>query len=128
MTTPAIPNHFDLLIAALETARKQVCVYAGPTCDCKYGLIPYNNMPAAVHTCEHHLCEHTGCPELRDLIASTEWTRRTHEFGPNHGCPRGFTSAPAYPTTNPTIWRCSNCGADCDPRGNLLATDTRSDQ
>jgi hypothetical protein len=58
------------LIAALENARRYVCAYPGQaTCDCKYGLYPTSG-PAFTRamTCSHHNCEHTGCPELRDMI------------------------------------------------------------
>lgn len=50
------------LIAALEAARKAVCGYAGPTCDCKYGLVPGGAEPYGLGS------EETGCPEIRDLI------------------------------------------------------------
>lgn len=46
----------------LETARRQLCTYAGDPCDCKYGMERVLR-PAS---------ESTGCPELRDLIK--EWT------------------------------------------------------
>lgn len=59
------------LISALEDARRDVCVYPpnSPTCDCKYGLYPTSG-PAFTRamTCSHRNCEHTGCPELRDMI------------------------------------------------------------
>ncbi len=51
------------LVAALEAARLQVCAYpTSATCDCKYGLVPGGFDPMVVGD------EHTGCPELRDLI------------------------------------------------------------
>lgn len=59
------------LIAALEAARLEVCPYVGQlTCDCKYGLIPVVGQIAFTKAmqCQHHLCEHTGCPELRDML------------------------------------------------------------
>lgn len=58
------------LIAVLEGARRDVCAYAlSSTCDCKYGLYPTSG-PAFTRamTCAHRNCEHTGCPELRDMI------------------------------------------------------------
>lgn len=118
MTLPTPPNHFDLLLEALETARKQVCGYSGRTCDCKYGLVPSDMISVEAIACSHNWCEHTGCPEIRDLIAKTVWARRAHEFGPNHGCPRAG-AAPVRPAdTSFRHWRCNHCGQDYDSRGN----------
>jgi hypothetical protein len=52
----------DRLIEALEEARRKVCVYSGPTCDCKYGLVPGGFEPSLLSD------ECTGCPELREMI------------------------------------------------------------
>lgn len=122
--TRTLPNHFDLLIEALETARKAVCIYSGRTCDCKYGLIPSDSISVEAMTCSHRMCEHTGCPEIRDLIAKTVWSRRAHEFGSNHGCPR-VGAAPDRPAdADWRIWRCNHCGKDCDSRGSLQSEPT----
>lgn len=68
------------LIDALETARKQVCTYMGPTCDCKWGLIlpddPAEVVPINALNCKHNYCEHTGCPELRNLIGRVRQAQR----------------------------------------------------
>lgn len=57
----------ERLIAALEIARKAVCCYAGPPCDCKYGLLD----PARMGT-NGLGSESTGCPELADMIAAVK--------------------------------------------------------
>jgi hypothetical protein len=44
----------DALIEGLETIRKRLCCYAGPTCDCKFGASGKG--------------EETGCPEIRQAI------------------------------------------------------------
>ena len=87
------------LIDALETARKEVCIYMGPTCDCKWGLIPPDDpaevVPLAALNCRHNHCEHTGCPELRTLVGQVRrsqrawWAARSdkHEATPTHDMP-----------------------------------------
>lgn len=50
-------------LEALEAARLAVCAYPlSVRCDCKYGLIPGGHDPMVIGD------EHTGCPELRDMI------------------------------------------------------------
>jgi hypothetical protein len=46
------------LAHSLEAVRRRVCAYMGDTCDCKYGLTTEARASS----------EHTGCPELRELI------------------------------------------------------------
>lgn len=74
------PDHYQVLIDALETARRAVCCYGGPTCDCKWGLIPSDDpadvVPISALNCKHNHCEHTGCPELRSLIERLRRSRR----------------------------------------------------
>lgn len=48
----------DEVIEGVERVRKSLCCYAGPTCDCKYG-ISGSERPGS---------EQTGCPELRDVL------------------------------------------------------------
>lgn len=83
------PDHHQILIDALETARKKVCGY-GPlarTCDCKFGLVPYALMGTNTARCSHRSCEHTGCPEIRQLMAQVKnaqretWARRSDAHG-----------------------------------------------
>ena len=65
-----MPDPHQLVIDALEAARKSICGY-GPlarTCDCKYGLIPYAMQGSLTAACRHSHCEHTGCPEIRELL------------------------------------------------------------
>lgn len=83
------PDPHQVLIDALEQARREVCGY-GPlarTCDCKYGLILPTDpaepvLPSATH-CTHRSCEHTGCPEIRSMVARVKnaqreaWGRRS---------------------------------------------------
>lgn len=75
------PDPFQQMLDALELARQAVCCYAptSRTCDCKYGLM-LNGMrieiPPTAHKCSHRHCEHTGCPEIRDLIAQAKTTQR----------------------------------------------------
>lgn len=68
-------------IEALEVARRAVCTYMGPTCDCKWGLIPSDDpaevVPLKALNCKHSgHCEHTGCPELRSLIGRIRRAQR----------------------------------------------------
>jgi len=73
------------LLKNLENLRKLVCCYAGPTCDCKYG-IKYVERPthedfkdnpgeASIKMRKHFdqsaimRGEQTGCPELRQAIS-----------------------------------------------------------
>lgn len=50
-------------LEALEAARLRVCAYPlSARCDCKYGLVPGGHDPMFIGD------EHTGCPELRDMI------------------------------------------------------------
>lgn len=57
----------DRMVAALEQARLAVCAYGGqPTCDCKFGLVPGGFDPLVISD------EHTGCPELRQMIRALE--------------------------------------------------------
>jgi hypothetical protein len=93
------PDHHQILIDALERARKAVCCYSGPTCDCKYGLIgPASfgeSFPLNAVNCKHRNCEHTGCPEIRDLIGRARegqrraWARDAehHRRTPTHDWP-----------------------------------------
>lgn len=59
------------LIESLERLRKNVCVYLGSTCDCKYGGPPplATHQKAIMGMAPHIIGEQTGCPELRSAIA-----------------------------------------------------------
>jgi hypothetical protein len=83
------PDLHQNMLDALERARKEVCGY-GPlarTCDCKYGLVPYSTMGSNTANCTHRYCEHTGCPEIRQLMAQVKnaqretWARRSATHG-----------------------------------------------
>lgn len=64
MSAWSITNRSNLA-SALSRARREVCGYPpGGPCDCKYGLLPEIGGIKVAHLGE----EHTGCPELRDLI------------------------------------------------------------
>lgn len=52
----------ERLIEGLEAIRKRLCVYPGPTCDCKFGASGKG--------------EQTGCPEVRQAI---EYLKGQHE-------------------------------------------------
>jgi hypothetical protein len=52
------------LLTSLENTRKGVCLYMGPTCDCKYGGPPEEGQ---------RMGENTGCPELRTVKALIEY-------------------------------------------------------
>ncbi len=82
------------LLAALEAARLEVCAYPlSSTCDCKYGLIPGGHDPAVIGS------EHTGCPELRQLIRTLrEVSEEEPEPGPGLAGEMQRPAASAAPT------------------------------
>lgn len=95
---PDMPDHHLILLDALEEARKAVCCYSplARTCDCKYGLIPPTDpaepVPLNAINCTHRNCEHTGCPEIRSMMAQVKnaqrevWGRRSkHHERTGHG-------------------------------------------
>lgn len=88
-----IPDHHQIMLDALEAARQRVCAYRFQrTCDCKFGLIPYPLQGTQTANCTHRHCEHTGCPEIRQLMAQVKnaqrnaWARRSAEHArTSHG-------------------------------------------
>jgi len=140
-----LPDPHQILLEALEAARKAVCGY-GPlarTCDCKYGLIPPGDptevVPLNALSCNHRGCEHTGCPEIRSLMARVKTQQRarwakasTEHIRTSHGwlC---CIHHPDYDPASPSMydgavggavcggaWFCHSCTPEADRAHGLL--------
>lgn len=129
---------YQPLVDALEAARKSVCTYMGPTCDCKWGLVLPDALAEAVllnaRNCKHNHCEHTGCPELRYQIGLARtaqrayWASRSEVHGrtPTHDWP---CCEQQFPCELPTDslnrvcggpGRCPQCTTEADRIHGLL--------
>ena len=130
------PDYHQILLDALEEARKRVCHY-GPharTCDCKWGLVPSGDpaevVPVNAIHCTHRNCEHSGCPELRDLMNRIKREQRTrwaqlsevHELT-SHGepcCAQMEAPAPPPGISCGSYWWCAECIVEADRTHGLL--------
>lgn len=140
LATHRYPDYHQILLDALEKARQEVCHY-GPharTCDCKWGLVPPTDPAAvvpinAIH-CTHRNCEHSGCPELRNLMGRIKreqrarWARlsEVHELT-SHGegcCAQLDTPDKQETTPGKThcggYWWCAECITEADRTHGLL--------